>query len=149
MLIKQITKKGDAVPLTPQEALKHALQRALAFLSEPGKVYWLGAEVVSADELSVTQGEGDSYEAVASGSCYVGHTLTAEDKFFTAKPHSFRVHYRSSKDDIGVPDISIVSCNFEKAPANFSKGPDQNQEISSGEVQISGGKITSKYSKKL
>lgn len=147
MLIKQVTKKGDAIPLSPQEALKPALQRALAAQSTAQKVLWLDGAVLIADSVQVTQGDGDLYEAVATGTCMVGHTITETDQFHNARPHSFRVHYRSAKDDIGVPDIDIVSAVFSRTPQNFSKGPEA--AAPPKEESSQGGKITSKYSKKL
>lgn len=156
MLIKTVTQEGAAVPLSPKEALTPAVVIGLSQKNDMEYVYWT-EEQAAASSLSVHPRENGEYEAFAEGSCVVGKTRVADDRFFVGKPHSFKIHYSSSKDEIGAPHLVVNS--FELAPlsTNAATGPSGEKvavamvsDASDENVdsKLEGGRINTKYSKK-
>lgn len=116
MLIKGVTKKGDAIPLSPREALSAAVGIGLSQKNDESFVFWLGSKdiEVEASQFHVTTKPEDQYDAVAEGLCLVGKTRVKDDKFYVARKHAFKIHYRSAKDEIGVPHVEVT--DFEAVP---------------------------------
>jgi hypothetical protein len=117
MIIKAVTKKGDVVPQTAEEALKPAIIAALKTKNTQEVVYWADPTGTAVDSFRTTNtGDNGTWEAWATGSTMVGKTTTKDDRFFDPKPHLFDVHYKLGKNDIGLPEVVVVS--FAMQPVN-------------------------------
>lgn len=121
MLIKNVTKRGEAVPYSPQEALVHAIAFAVAKQQSTEFVYWVGPGALKVTSFSHTDSGDGGYDAFSSGVVKIGKTRIADDKFFVEKPYDFSIHYKSSKDDLGAPHLDIVEFSFEPTETNPSK----------------------------
>lgn len=117
MLIKTIV-NGKAIPLSPQEALIHALVMGLSRMNNPNFIHWTHDKNVKVTKFSVQQLSDEGYEAFAEGSVNVGKTKIPEDTFYTAKLYDFVIHYKSTKDPIGAPHLDVVA--FSISPANVN-----------------------------
>lgn len=116
MLVKAATKKGEAVPFEPKEALPTALEYGLKKQSSQARIYWVRRDTVKGD-VSFTKNTVDGfYTAIANGTAMVGYTDAATDLFHDAKPYKFSVTYHSTKDGLGLPDIFVDK--FEMGPVN-------------------------------
>jgi len=154
MLIKSITKEGNAVPLSPQEALPHAVAIAVSLKNDSEFIYWTADKNIVAP-LNVHQlGEGE-YEANAVGTVMVGRTKIKGDVSYLPKLHNFAVYFKSSKNEIGIPHVSIVSSSFTPVSSDPSKNVGPIPELAVrdtivplntlGEiVPSSGGKVSSR-----
>jgi hypothetical protein len=122
MLIKNVIKKGPqrGTPIlyTAEEAAPFAVERAVKATNTKEKIFWVLKKSIKVGSFSSHQGTPDSYEAWITGTANVGYTDVATDKFHVAKNHSFKVHYKSSKDEHGAPDIAIVDCEIQPISGN-------------------------------
>ena len=121
MIIKGITKKGDAIKYTAEEALPHAIKIAVANLLDSEFVYWIGTSSAPLTFSSSAKDDGE-YEAFATGIVSIGKTRIADDKFLLPKNYNFKIHYRSSKDEIGAPHLEVADFSYEPTQMNASKG---------------------------
>lgn len=122
MLIKGITKNGDAVPLTAKEALPFAINIALSQKNDTEWVFWLEPKSVNAIQFSENnKGNNKGYDAFSEGTFKLGKTRAKDDRFFTPKQHSYKIHYSSSKDEIGAPHVSIESFEIQELSTNPAK----------------------------
>jgi len=108
MLIKGTTKKGDAIPLTASEALKHAVVRLCKTLSTLDVVYWLDNRTVKETSFQSMVDKDGKWEAWAEGTADIGKTDAHTNAFHVPVPHTFKVNYKLSKDEWGIPDIEII-----------------------------------------
>jgi hypothetical protein len=140
MIIKSVAKNGDAVEYNPEEALAPAVTIAAAKQLNKEFVFWVGSTPKASSFRSAPQ-NGGGYEAFAEGIVEIGKTRINDDKFFLAKPYSFSIHYRSSKDEIGAPHIDVVSFTYEPTDRNPSKvsGP-----VEKSAPKPQGGKVSTK-----
>jgi hypothetical protein len=148
MLIKSVTKNGDAVALSPEEALIPAINIGLSIKNNSEFVFWTADKAAEVSNFSIHPKDKGQYEAIASGSINIGKTRVSDDQFFVAKPHSFQIQYNSSKDEIGAPHINVASFEMEAIdtnPANYS-GPAP-VVLKKEDMSIKGGKITSKVAR--
>lgn len=110
MLIKGINKKGDAIPYSPFEALPTAVTRAAKAMNTLEMIYWVDKSTVEASAFrSSTPDKNGYWEAWAEGTVSVGRTKTKGPVFYVPKKHSFKIHYKSAKDEFGIPDIAMAS----------------------------------------
>ena len=109
MLIKKITQKGKPIPYTPKEAIPFAVARSAKVKSTLAVVYWVDRRsiIVTSFKSGPTDTEG-GWEAWAEGTVAVGKTMASTGKFHVTKSHAFNTHYKSGKDDLGVPDIVVL-----------------------------------------
>lgn len=121
MLIKGVTPGGDAIPLTPQEALSAAIALGLSSKNNDEFVFWLGDKNVRAEQMIVTPKNDKDYDAFVEGACTVGKTRIIDDKFYTARPHRFKIHYMSAKDEIGAPHVKVESFEMSALETDPSK----------------------------
>lgn len=108
MLIKSITQKGDAVPLTAAEALRPAVTRACKACNTLDIIYWVDTRTVKETSLTSRADKDGVWEAWAEGTADIGKTITKTDEFIHPTPHTFKMHYKLSKDEWGIPDIEMV-----------------------------------------
>ena len=122
MLIKGITKKGDAIPLTAKEALPYAINIALSAQNTTDWVFWLDPKSVKAQAFSEnSKGNNKGYDAFSSGTFRLGKTRAQDDRFFSPKDHAYEIHFESSKDEIGAPHVTVVSFKMEQISTNPAK----------------------------
>lgn len=115
MLIKQVTRKGEPVLYTPKESLPFAVEYGVKKKSTQERVYWVLKDSITEKQTQVIQ-SGKEWEAVAEGSAKIGYTDSKTDRFYEAKPHTYKVRFKPKRDDLGLPDIEVVS--FEMSPVN-------------------------------
>lgn len=151
MLIKGVTKKGDAIPLSPAEALTAAIGMGLSQKNNSEYVYWLGSKTVKTEAFQANTQPDNVYDAFSEGVCSVGKTRVLDDKFFDAKPYRYKIHYKSSKDDFGLPHVSVESFDLTPAETNPAKmvGEVNRENVSlnlSGEIEPTnkGGRVTAR-----
>ena len=151
MIIKSVTAKGDAVPYTPREALVYAVRLGLSSLNDTTQVFWSHDPSPTATTFDVQQLEDTNYEAKATGTTLVGRTTLPNDVFCMPKLYEFDIHYKSSKDPIGAPHLSIIS--FQAKPTSTNPADNvglvpvsaPSEPLSLGEiVPTSGGKARGK-----
>jgi hypothetical protein len=150
MLIKAVTQEGSAIPLSPEEALNPAIVIGLAQKNNSEFVLWT-TEKAKVTSMAVHPKGNGQYEAFAEGTCFVGKTRVADDAFFTDKPHSFKIHYSSSKDEIGAPHVTVNSFEIEPISGLQSTGPEgavSAEGMNLSEAKPQGGRINTKYLKK-
>lgn len=142
MLLKRIDGKGQAVPMTPAEALYHAVVGGLKGINSQEFVYWTpkGSVKASSPVAFFTHPDG-VWEATAEGEFMLGKTRVRDDQFFDAKKATFRIGYKSSKDEIGLPDITVTSFSYELVQTNPSRasGPVDNTQV---EAPLVTGELT-------
>lgn len=109
MLIKAVTRQGTAVPYSPEEALPFAVEYGTKMLSTNDKIYWVIKESVKQDSIHYNKMPDGTWEAIAEGTANIGHTLASQDLFMDAKSTRFKVQYKPGKDDLGLPDIKVLS----------------------------------------
>jgi hypothetical protein len=114
MIIKAVTAKGDAVPMTAEEAVGKAIVAALVTKNTTDMVFWADTTAAKINRPIRSMNHPDGWEAWVTGEVPVGKTRTMDDQFFTPKPHTFAVHYKLAKDDLGMPSLKIV--DFSMAP---------------------------------
>lgn len=145
MLIKSVTKDGTAIPLTPEEALTPAVAIGLSTKNNSEFIFWTH-EKAHATSLSSHPKDDGGYEAFAEGTCVVGKTRVKDDQFFDGKPHTFKIHYGSSKDEIGAPHVAVTS--FEMSPMTVYQGTGASQIAQQpAPAKAEGGRISSKQRK--
>jgi hypothetical protein len=108
MLIKGTTKKGNAIPLGPREALKHAVGRLCKVVNTLENVYWVDHRTIKETAFQSLVDKDGIWEAWAEGTAAIGRTCTKTNNFHVPIPHTFKVHYKLSKDEWGIPDIAVV-----------------------------------------
>lgn len=108
MLIKGTTGKGDAIPLTAKEALKHAVGRLCKAVSTLDIVYWLDPRTVVETAFQSLADKDGVWQAWAEGTADIGYTDAKTNNFHVPTPHTFKLHYKLSKDEWGLPDIEVV-----------------------------------------
>ena len=122
MLIKSVTKSGDAVPFSPEEALTHAVAIAVSKQQSSDFIYWVVASTpMQVSSFSHTNSVGGGYDAYSAGVVKIGKTRIADDKFFIEKPYKFKIHFQSSKDELGAPHLNVVDFNYTLVEMNPSK----------------------------
>jgi hypothetical protein len=122
MLIKNKTRKGDPIPYSAEEALPFAIERGARSKNDSKQIFWVEKGTVKKVSFSFLDNPVDGkWEAKAEGSANIGYTDVKTDKFFKAKPYSFVIVYKSSKDNLGLPDISIVSMEMKPLEQNPKK----------------------------
>ena len=109
MLIKAVTRQGNPVPYSPEEALPYAVEYGVKSMNTQERVYWVLKNTVQKDSIHYNNLPDGGWEAVAEGSASIGHTVTSTDAFMDAKNTKFKIHYKPGKDELGLPDIKIVS----------------------------------------
>jgi hypothetical protein len=143
MLIKGITKKGDAVPLTAQEALPYAINIALSQGNTTDWVYWLETKSVKVLQFSENnKGNNKGYDAFSEGTFKLGKTRAKDDRFFTPKEHTYKIHFESSKDEIGAPHVKVVSFNMEIKSTNPAKNIGKVEVDNTPVARMSVGELT-------
>ena len=115
MLIKAVTRQGTPIPYTPEEALPFAVEYGVKSLNSDKSIYWVLKDTVKLDAIHYNQLPGGEWEAVAEGTASIGQTLVEQDLFMDSKESRFKVHYKPSKDGLGLPDITVLS--FTSNPA--------------------------------
>jgi len=118
MLIKSTTKKGDPVRFSPDECLERAVVNGVKSQNTESTVFWVlvGSVVKSVlnfTKLGTDKWGNDEWEATASGTALVGKTVAATDDFHIARPHNFSVTYKTSLDNLGMPDIEVVDFKLD------------------------------------
>jgi hypothetical protein len=110
MLIKG-TKKGNAIPMDPKTAVKHAVGRACKVMNTLETVYWADSRTVklNPDGLKFMTDKDGVWEAWAEGTANIGKTVTKTGLFHKPRPHAFKLHYKLAKDEWGIPDIALMS----------------------------------------
>lgn len=110
MLIKGTDGKGNAVPLSPEEALKPAVGRACKALNTLEKVYCADARTIQGDgQVKSLMHQNGVWEAWAEGTANIGYVDTKTGHFHLPVPHTFKLHYRLAKDEWGLPDIEMAT----------------------------------------
>lgn len=109
MLIKTISSKGAPIPYTPEEALPFAVEYGVRAMSDDVRVYWTVRESIKQGSIHYNKLPDGSWEAIADGSAHVGYSSTKDDRFHDAKPIKFKIQYKPTKDNLGLPDIQVVS----------------------------------------
>lgn len=126
MLIKGVTRKGDAIAYSAEEALKAAVERVAKANNTLDVVYWIDNTSIVKSSFSSTNHADGTWEAWAEGTVNVGKTITRTDEFLQPVPHAFKVHYRLTKDDWGLPDIILPTDStltpLERNPAKLAGG---------------------------
>jgi hypothetical protein len=123
MLIKKAV-GGEPIPYSPSEALPYAVEYGVKSLNTQDSVHWtLKKSVESGDMHHVTVPQNnrryrDGWEATATGTVMIGKTCTKTDRFFEPRKHSFSIKYKSSVDELGLPDLEIVSFKTELISTN-------------------------------
>lgn len=122
--IKQAGLKGTPILFKPQELVGAAINTGMQFMSDSKTVYWVVKDSVqiapngfrSQDTIDQSNPKKPQkgWHAFASGSVKLGKTDTATDRFFEPRLYSFSVEYKSSKDDLGLPDIEVLQADFRK-----------------------------------
>jgi hypothetical protein len=108
MLIKGITKKGNAIPLTPQEAFKPAVRRACKALNTLDKVYVVDHRTIKQGTFKHMTHPDGNWEAWAEGTANIGHVDVHTGQLHNPIPHTFKLYYKLSKDEWGIPDIAMA-----------------------------------------
>lgn len=144
MLIKSITKKGIAIPMTPAECVPAAITYGLKKADKSEWILWAMPKSVKLSKpLAVTPSDDKNWEAQAEGIVMIGKTHTDSGKFHITRPHSFKVHYKSSKDILGLPDISIVDFQVTQLPNNPSDGVGPApQNAAQAPIMLQSGELT-------
>ena len=114
MLVKAVTKKGEAVAYTPAEGIPFAVNYGVKRLSTKDRIYWVHKETIKVLTNPSTVNAKGGWEASATGTMMLGYTDVATDLFYDAKPYSFNIQYKTSKDHLGLPDLEVVL--FEATP---------------------------------
>lgn len=126
MLIKGTTRRGDAIPLTAKEALKHAVGRLCKFLNTRETIYWVDQRSIKETMFKSLADKDGVWEAWAEGTADIGFTDAKTNLFHKPRPHTFKVNYKLDKDEWGIPDIAIVGTPeispIERNPAKLA-GP--------------------------
>lgn len=109
MLIKNVSRKGDATPLSPEESLPHAILRALQSMNSSGdKIFWIKEGSIKKDSYSHLDKVADkTWTASSVGKVFIGYTDVKTDTFYEPREFSYAIEYRSEKDDIGLPDTAV------------------------------------------
>lgn len=116
MRIKGVTKKGEAIKLSPKDALMAAVQLAAKAHNTKEVIYWIERNRFAVDKFnSLSKPEGE-WEAWIEGRAMVGKTTLKDGRFFVAREHKFKIHYKTGKDEFGIPDI-ILGTKPELHPA--------------------------------
>jgi hypothetical protein len=123
MLIKTIDREGSAVPHAPAELVYAAVVKGLKQKNSPEWIYWAPKQAVRVEGKveSTTNPLDQTWQASATGECSIGKTSVRTEKFYDAKKCTFSVVYKSSKDELGLPDIEIVSFKFDEIETNPAK----------------------------
>ena len=109
MLIKRVTSKGKPVPYTAEEAVGFAVARSAKIKNTMEVIYWIDRKsIVTTKFHSAPTDTNGGWEAWAEGTVHVGKTVAKTGKFHTPKAHAFKTHYKSGKDDWGIPDIVVL-----------------------------------------
>lgn len=111
MLIKSVTKKGDAIAMSPEECLEAALIRAAEAESDGEYINWVvkGSLKPSSFNFHYTDKAKNQWEANSEGTVEIGRTEVASDRFFVARKINYKVQYNSVKDELGQHDIEVSS----------------------------------------
>ncbi len=156
MLIKGIEKGGKAIPITPKEAIPHAVQYGVKSKNTSDTIFWVDPKTVAVSSFHHNTTDDGNWTAQVSGQAMIGHTDVATDQFHVGKLCNFSVKYRSGRDSFGIPDIVVDNFDYTKIETNPAKriGPvDSTQAVplATGELQAqpapSGGKPARKLSK--
>lgn len=157
MLIKSVTTKGDAVSFTPAEALIHAVKIGLSSKNGSNFIYWSNDKAVPTSKFVVQNVDNENnYEAFAEGVVNAGKTSVSSDMFFAPTAHHFSIHYKSAKDDMGLPHLQVVSFSLNKVNTNPAENVGPIPELQTREslmtsvgeiVPSSGGKPRGKSTK--
>jgi hypothetical protein len=110
--------------MTPEEALKPAVERACKALNTLETVYWVDRRTIKSTDVKSLLGKDKLWEAWAEGTAKIGKTITQTGgKFHVPKEHTFKIHYKLAKDEWGIPDIAIIDIPelipVEKNPAKL------------------------------
>jgi hypothetical protein len=156
MLLKSVTKKGAPVPMTPRECAPFAVVSGVKAMNTNDMIYWADPKTVEITSFSASDDEKGEWKAWAEGTVLIGRTSVSNDRFFVPRPNAFSVRYASSKDPLGLPDISVEAFECKPVETNPSNnvGPvDRTNapvavagEISAQSAQpTKGGQPRSKY----
>jgi hypothetical protein len=122
MLIKSVIKQGnrggEPVLYTAEECATFAVEYGVRSKNTLDTVYWVPRNSVKVDNVSSSKGDTGSWAAEATGTAMIGKTIAKTDEFFEPKLHSFHVKYKSSKDNLGLPDIQIVEMTIAPVSTN-------------------------------
>jgi hypothetical protein len=124
MLIKGVKKK-KGIPLTPDEAVAHAVVYGLRKLDMSKVVKWAFKNTLKAGSAQVSpkdKKKGGGWIATASGTIDIGTTDVKTGRFSKARPHTFSVEYESTKDRLGQPDIKVNKFDHAPIEMNPAKG---------------------------
>lgn len=128
MLVKQVSKKGDAVPYEPAEVLATAIAYGVKTQNTSEKIFWvLGGSITKGTFDSLNKSIDKSWHATATGTAKIGFTETKTDQFHEPRLYNFKVKYSSAKDSLGLPDIKIDEFEMEpieRNPAVLMNFPD-------------------------
>jgi hypothetical protein len=111
MLIKSMKGRGKPAIHSPEEALRFAIEYAVSGKSTKEKIFWVKKNDFKVSKQHSTVNKG-GWEAHAQGTLMLGHTVVATDKFHRPAEHNFVIHYKTAKDDLGLPDLEVVSCTL-------------------------------------
>jgi len=109
MLIKGISRRGDAIKLNAKEAIPHAVTRAIKALNTRDTIYWVEKSKIHVEKFHSMNKDKDQWEAWVEGRAWVGQTKARTGRFYVPKEHSFKVHYKTGKDSFGLPDIELAA----------------------------------------
>lgn len=122
MQIKATDKKGNAIAFQPHELVDKAILYGIKTQNSLERVYWIkpGVTMDGAIQSHVNPVD-NTWTAQAKGSVLIGYTDAKTDQFFEPKRYAFEVHYSSSKDNLGLPDLKIDLFTMDLLDANPSK----------------------------
>lgn len=123
MQIKGTDSRRRAIPFEPHELVHAAIVQGLKEHGGNDWIYWSpkdGLKLESPVIASKNPVDG-TWEATAQGVCLIGKTKIATDQFYDAKRCSFKIAYKSAKDDLGLPDLKVLTFVFEFVETNPSK----------------------------
>lgn len=104
------TKERGVKPYTPQQKIVIALKKVCPGFM-PGCSTWLRDIVIkSVDSQPSTKGELCS----SSGTCVMHFRRTSDGTILSPKNYRFDISCEDTKDQYGLPDVSVVEHNFSE-----------------------------------
>lgn len=113
MLIKGVTKTGDAIPMSPNEAFPKAVVRAVSTMNDSSWVYIADEKSVVLDSPIEVVADKMGWVATGKGKVMVGKCRVSDDQFFVPKMYEFAIRCASTKDLLGIPDIELKDVSIE------------------------------------
>lgn len=132
MLIKAVTKNGQAVAFHPEELHEEMVSYALKKMNTAEKIYTLQKGSVTVGAHSVNKDSHGNWVCQIEGVAKVGYVCGKSGNNFDFKNTSFKITSKSSKDDLGQPDIEVINHSFihndDNPSANVGQMPKRETE---------------------